>query len=218
MDFPELYQPDRVGELYVPDTNAAVTAGRALNASPASKAQVKTILLLVDMQVDFVHTDGSLSVPGAVDDTRRVIEWIFRNLVRLTTIAASLDSHVPISIFFPTWWVDEDGQHPPPYTVIRSEDIEQRALEADLRAGMVGRILREAGRAGEKRVDDLALSHADRHAGARAHARALRGDCLSRCRAPDAAGFPRKRHDSRRPNIIRCLSRKSKCRITRWAI
>jgi len=125
MDFPELYQPDRVGELYVPDTNAAVTAGRALNASPASKAQVKTILLLVDMQVDFVHTDGSLSVPGAVDDTRRVIQWIFRNIVRLTTIAASLDSHVPISIFFPTWWIGEDGQHPPPYTVITSADIEQ---------------------------------------------------------------------------------------------
>jgi len=123
MDLPAFYHPERVGQLYVPDANTAILEGRALGISPASKAQVRTILLLVDMQVDFVHTDGSLSVPGAVDDTRRVIEWIFRNLSRLTTIAASLDSHVPMSIFFSTWWVGSDNQHPKPYTVIRSEDV-----------------------------------------------------------------------------------------------
>ena len=123
MDLPDFYHPERVGELYVPDADAAILAGRALGISPASKAQVRTILLLVDMQVDFVHKDGSLSVPGAVDDTRRVIEWIFRNLSRLTTIAASLDSHVPMSIFFPTWWVDADDKHPTPNTVIRSADV-----------------------------------------------------------------------------------------------
>ena len=123
MDFPDFYHPERVGDLYVPDASTVVTAGRATVASPASKAQVKTILLLVDMQVDFVHSNGALSVPGAVDDTRRVIEWIFRNLTRVTTIAASLDSHIPMSIFFPSWWVDRSGQHPQPYTVIRSEDV-----------------------------------------------------------------------------------------------
>src|SRR3954451_3541068 len=120
MDLPDFYQPDHVGELYVPDANAAILAGRALGINSASKAQVRTILVLVDMQVDFVHTNGALSVPGAVDDTRRVIEWIFHNLAHLTTIAASLDSHVPMSIFFPTWWVGSDNQHPAPYTVIRA--------------------------------------------------------------------------------------------------
>jgi nicotinamidase-related amidase len=123
MDFPGFYQPDRVGQLVVPDVNTAFKTGHATGASPASLAQVKTILLLVDMQVDFVHIDGALSVPGAVDDTRRVIEWIFRNFLRITAIAASLDSHVPMSIFFPTWWSGEDGQHPQPHTVIRSEDV-----------------------------------------------------------------------------------------------
>ncbi len=123
MDYPEFYHLERIGELYVPDTPAAVYAGRATGSSPAALAQVRTILLLVDMQIDFVHQDGALSVPGAVDDTRRVIEFIFRNLNRITTIAASLDSHVPMSIFFPTWWMDEAGQHPAPYTVIRSEEV-----------------------------------------------------------------------------------------------
>lgn len=123
MDFPAFYQPEKVGTLFVPDADAAVRAGRELNASPASKAGVKTILLLVDPQVDFVHVNGNLSVPGAVDDTRRTIEWIFRNVHRITTIASSLDSHVPIQIFFPSWWADADGNHPDAYTVIRSEDV-----------------------------------------------------------------------------------------------
>ncbi|MBE2267871.1 MAG: cysteine hydrolase family protein, partial [Anaerolinea sp.] len=99
-------------------------AGRAANLNPASKAQVKTILVLVDVQVDFVHETGALVVPGAVEDTRRTIEWIFNNVNRITTIAASLDSHVPIQIFFPTWWADENNEHPAPYTVIRSEEVQ----------------------------------------------------------------------------------------------
>ena len=122
MTFPDFYNPERVGQLYVPDAPGAIADGRA-HAVRATASAERTLLLLVDMQVDFVHTDGALSVPGAVDDTRRVVEWIFTNLPRITTIAASLDSHLPISIFFPTWWVDEKGQHPQPYTVIRSEDV-----------------------------------------------------------------------------------------------
>ncbi|MEP7294224.1 MAG: hypothetical protein ABI835_20720, partial [Chloroflexota bacterium] len=121
MDTPDFYHPERVGQLSVPDTPRVVAAGRALGVTTLEKA--RTLLLLVDMQVDFVHTDGALSVPGAVEDTRRVIEWIFRNLSEITAIAASLDSHLPISIFFPTWWVDQQDRHPQPYTVIRSDDV-----------------------------------------------------------------------------------------------
>ena len=122
--FPSFYHPEQVGSLYVPDTAAAVHAGRAMNLNPASDAKVRTIVILVDPQVDFVHADGMLSVPGAVEDTRRVIEWIFRNMGRITTISASLDSHVPVQIFFPAWWVDVEGKHPEPNTVIRADDVE----------------------------------------------------------------------------------------------
>ncbi len=123
MEFPEFYRPDRAGQLYIPDAHAAVSAGSAAATHPASTDGWTTLLLLVDMQVDFVHADGALSVPGAVDDARRVVEWLYRNLPDITTIAASLDSHVPLSIFFPSWWGNKDGQHPQPYTVIRSDDV-----------------------------------------------------------------------------------------------
>ncbi|NDJ62677.1 MAG: cysteine hydrolase family protein [Chloroflexi bacterium] len=123
MSFPEFYDAQKVGQLFVPDTPRAIAAGRDADLSPSSQDQTRSILVLVDAQVDFVHEDGALSVPGAVDDTRRTIEWMLENSNRITTVAASLDSHVPLQIFSPTWWEDENGEHPQPYTVIRSADV-----------------------------------------------------------------------------------------------
>lgn len=125
MAFPSFYSPDRVGQLFVPDTPRAIAEGLSAGVSPASTDSQRVMLLLVDAQVDFIHEDGALSVPGAVADTQRTIEWLFRNLSDVTTIAASLDSHTPIQIFYPTWWTDENGKPPAPYTAITSDDIAQ---------------------------------------------------------------------------------------------
>ncbi len=83
------------------------------------------LLLLVDAQVDFIHPDGALSVPGAVDDTRRTIEWLYHNIGQVTAVAASLDSHTPIQIFYPTWWAAPDGSPPAPFTLITADDVQQ---------------------------------------------------------------------------------------------
>jgi nicotinamidase/pyrazinamidase len=123
--FPQFYRPERVGTLYAPDTVAAIAEGQATGLPAADRDTRRIMLLLVDPQVDFIHTDGSLSVPGAVEDTRRTIEWIFRHTGAITTIAASLDSHIPLQIFFTTWWVDAAGQHPSPFTPITSQDVDQ---------------------------------------------------------------------------------------------
>ncbi|MCA9915451.1 MAG: cysteine hydrolase family protein [Anaerolineae bacterium] len=125
MSFPSFYDPKQVGKLYVPNTSAAMQAGNAIGVRASSEDTTRTVLLLIDEQVDFIHEDGALSVPGAVDDTRRIIEWIFSNLDGITDIVASLDSHVPIQIFSPAWWVDADGNHPSPYTVVTSEEVHQ---------------------------------------------------------------------------------------------
>ncbi len=127
MNFPDFYNARRVGELYIPNTSGAVDSGRSAGLSRSDEDETRIILLLVDIQVDFVHVDGALSVPGAVEDTRRTIEWIYEHAGRLTTIAASLDSHVPLQIFSPTWWADANGRHPDPFTVISSDDVAQGA-------------------------------------------------------------------------------------------
>jgi nicotinamidase-related amidase len=123
MSIPDFYDPQQVGKLFPPQTPQAVDAGQHANMSPASEDKKRIALLLVDEQVDFIHADGSLSVPGAVEDTRRIVEWIYQHTERITTLAASLDSHIPIQIFFPTWWVDAQEQHPTPFTVISSADV-----------------------------------------------------------------------------------------------
>lgn len=123
MAFPDYYTPERVGTLYAPNVSAATAAGSSAGLKPSTEDRRRVYLLLVDVQVDFVHPDGALSVPGAVDDTRRTVEWIYRHAAELTTIGASLDSHLPIQIFHPAWWADANGQHPAPFTVITSADV-----------------------------------------------------------------------------------------------
>jgi len=130
MSFPTFYDPAKVGTLFLPDTHSAIQAGYETQISAAENDAERIVLMLVDMQVDFIHADGNLSVPGAIDDTRRTIEWIFNNIERLTTIAASLDSHLPIQIFSPTWWVNEAGEHPQPFTVISSDDVQAGTWQA----------------------------------------------------------------------------------------
>lgn len=123
---PDFYQRDKVGTLYVPDTATVIAQGQQAGLLPARDDKRKVILLLVDPQVDFIHADGALSVPGAVEDTRCTIEWLLHHANKITAVAASLDSHIPTQIFYPTWWKDEAGQHPDPFTVITSEDVDQR--------------------------------------------------------------------------------------------
>lgn len=120
---PQFYDAQRVGMLYAPRVLEAAREGRAAGCTPASDDTQRIALLLIDVQVDFVHADGALYVPGAIEDTRRTIEWILQHTPNITTIAASLDSHLPIQIFSPAWWVSPDGQPPEPYTAISHDDV-----------------------------------------------------------------------------------------------
>lgn len=123
MSAPKFYNASKVGTLYKPDLNAVTKDGEAAGLRSANSDKEKNALLLVDFQVDFCHTDGSLSVPGSVDDLRRTCEFIFNNAERISTVAASLDTHLQYQIFYSTWWVDSNGNHPSPHTVITADDI-----------------------------------------------------------------------------------------------
>jgi nicotinamidase-related amidase len=124
VSFPDFYNSEAVGTLYPTDTNAAVNAGHAAGLSAAADDSERIALLLIDMQVDFIHEDGALYVPGAIEDTRRLIEWLYHNTGRITQLVASLDSHLPIQIFSPAWWVNADGDHPDPMTLIQADDVQ----------------------------------------------------------------------------------------------
>jgi nicotinamidase-related amidase len=122
-DLPPFYNPDRIGTLFYPDAARIASEAVAANLPPSTSDERKTKLLIVDMQVDFCHEQGALYVPGAVQDVRRVIEFIYRNSGQITDITCSLDSHLPFQIFHPAWWVDGTGAHPAPFTIITHEAV-----------------------------------------------------------------------------------------------
>lgn len=135
MSFPNFYDPDKVGTLYKPHVTEVIEAANSVKFKPSQEDERRILLLLVDPQADFVHTDGSLSVPGALDDTRRLIKWLFDNLEQVTDIVVSLDSHLPLHIFYPGWWIDDEGNHPEAMTPITAQEVDegrwQPAFEAE---------------------------------------------------------------------------------------
>jgi nicotinamidase-related amidase len=87
---------------------------------------------LVDVQNTFCIPEfelyvGGVSGTGAVDDNRRLCRFIYRNLNVITEICPTMDTHQAMQIFHSIFLVNEKGEHPEPYTLITSEDIEQGA-------------------------------------------------------------------------------------------
>lgn len=86
---------------------------------------VEAHLLIIDPQKDFMDMPGSaLPVTGAVDDMRRVAKMISRIGPRLADIHVTLDSHQVVHVAHPPMWVNKDGKHPAPFTMITSRDVE----------------------------------------------------------------------------------------------
>ncbi len=86
--------------------------------------------LLIDVQKDFCFPQGSLYVGGrsgrgALDDNRRIAEFIYRNLGVLTNVTTTLDTHFAFQIFFPSFWVDAKGEPLAPFREISSADIDR---------------------------------------------------------------------------------------------
>jgi nicotinamidase-related amidase len=120
---PTFYDPNKIGSLYLPRFKQIEAEADALKVTSSAKDSTgnKVALLLIDMQIDFCHKNGELYVPGAEDDIRRLITLILRELPSITSIFASLDSHLLFQIFFRTWWQLTNGEKPDLFTEIYKE-------------------------------------------------------------------------------------------------
>jgi nicotinamidase-related amidase len=132
LPLPGHFDPSRVGEVWrVPyETRAREAQAWADEHAlgPATDDGFRICLLAVDVQNTFCIPDFELFVGGrsgsaAVDDSRRLCEWIYRNLGSITRVLASLDTHHAMQVFHAIWLVDEEGRHPPPYTLVSAEDV-----------------------------------------------------------------------------------------------
>ncbi len=115
---------DTIRGAYAPRIQAFMEAGRQAGLEEAANDTEKIAVILVDCQHDFVDPTGTLYVPGAQQDMARFLTWFYQNAHRVTSIYASLDTHLPFQIFYSSWWKDPlTGAHPEPYTVITADDI-----------------------------------------------------------------------------------------------
>ena len=132
LPIPPHFDPDSVGDVWRVPYEQRAREARAWAAEhglqAAAEDEFRLCLLAVDVQNTFCIPDFELFVAGrsgtgAVDDNRRLCEFIYRNLGTITQIFPSLDTHRAMQIFHPLWLIDEDGNHPEPYTLVSAEDV-----------------------------------------------------------------------------------------------
>jgi nicotinamidase/pyrazinamidase len=85
-----------------------------------------THLLVIDPQNDFVDPQGALSVKGAFEDAQRLARLVDQRRMDIAAIHISLDSHHRLDISHPLWFIDENGDHPTPFTCITANDLQSR--------------------------------------------------------------------------------------------
>lgn len=133
LPLPQHFQADRVGEIwrvpYQERATAATLWAKRYGITPAAKDKTRICLMLVDVQNTFCIPGFELFVAGrsgigAVEDNRRLCEFIYHNLGVITEIAPTMDTHTATQIFHPVFWVNEAGEHPNPMQTITHADVQ----------------------------------------------------------------------------------------------
>jgi nicotinamidase-related amidase len=133
LPLPPHYDSALVGQVWrVPYAQRAAEAeawaGRH-GLQPVSNDKPRVALLAVDIQNTFCIPGyelfvGGRSGNGAVEDNQRLCEFIYRNLDVITQVFPTLDTHSATQIFHPVFFINGEGEHPAPYTLISAQDIE----------------------------------------------------------------------------------------------
>jgi nicotinamidase-related amidase len=134
LPIPPHFNQENVGDIWkVPYQSRAAEArmwARQHNLPPAYTDAYKICLIAIDVQNTFCIPGfelfvGGRSGMGAVEDNRRLCEFLYRNLGVITQVAATLDTHQAMQIFHAIFLVDPQGNHPEPMTLVSHADILQ---------------------------------------------------------------------------------------------
>ncbi len=133
LPIPSFFNPKNAGEWsYRPDQRALFEAAQGWKKQNGLKAsatdQQHVDLYIIDGQKDFCFPEGTLYVggesgTGAIDDSRRIAEFIYRNLRNISQVRATMDTHFAYQIFFSSFLVFDDGSPVPPHTAVPLDDV-----------------------------------------------------------------------------------------------
>ena len=121
--YADIVDDSNIGQKSTRNMNDLLLVANAEGLKPASTDTEQVLLVVVDMQNDFME-NGSLPVANSFGDVARLCKWFYHNTEKITSVATSLDTHDPFQIFHPCWWIDQDGNNPAPQTVITVDDVE----------------------------------------------------------------------------------------------
>lgn len=122
---------NKIGEVWPLDYHKLAADGKEWakrhNIPPAAKDDSRVALLIIDNQVTFCMPPpwGQLPVEGALESVKRTCSFIYRNMANITSITATLDTHTSKQIFHTAFWVNENGDNPPPGTPISVDDVKK---------------------------------------------------------------------------------------------
>ncbi len=148
LPLPPHFDPSTVGQVWRVPYQERAEQARAWalqhGIPPAVDDDPKILLFLIDVQNTFCIPGfelfvGGRSGTGAVDDNRRLCEFIYRNLAAITRITLTMDTHQAMQIFHPVLLVDSAGRHPAPYTLVTAQDVQDGRWQFNpALAGMLG--------------------------------------------------------------------------------
>lgn len=133
LPLPPHWVPERVGEVWrvaYEDRFADATRWREEHGiPPAAHDRFRIALVAVDCQNTFCTPGFELFVAGrsgtgALDDSRRLCEFVYRNLGAITQVFPTLDTHQALQLFHRALLVDAEGRPPEPYTLVSAGDVE----------------------------------------------------------------------------------------------
>ena len=85
---PDFYDETTVDQVYVERAAIVAEAANTYRAKhgvkPAARDDFRIAAFGIDAQVGFCQPNASLFVPGAVEDTKRTLSWLYRNIDKIT--------------------------------------------------------------------------------------------------------------------------------------
>lgn len=133
MSLPSFYNPDHVTDMkryvdYSLVEAVALACREKQGVKLAATDGLKMAVLPIDAQLTFCDPKGQLYVGGrsglgAIEDSRRLAEFVYRNAAIITRIHPTMDTHRRAQIFHSAFWVDASGKQAPGYTIITLDDV-----------------------------------------------------------------------------------------------
>lgn len=111
---------------------------------------MKTAIVIIDMQNDFIHKNGSLCVLNGDKAAANIANFLKDN--QIDDVFASMDYHTENNIASTNFWYDTENKHVEPFTEITLDDVLSKKVRAHYYKAYLIDYLKELEKKGKKLI------------------------------------------------------------------